>query len=399
MYELDDILAFQERNPHLRAALATVIYTEGPSYRSPGARSIITEEGVFRGGVSAGCLEGDLGCRLDGHPSPFVVEYDLSDEDEIRGFPFGCGGKLGIFVEPLPNAAALNVVRTLASLDEPAIVITVIKASSSANNGTSDGTSKGNDISKLVGMRSIWSIFGSSDLFDTNSDGEIHQPKTLEQLAVAFACQTKLTKIRTEAIANKSAKVEEFQIGPYNLQVFVEYFEPAISLRIFGDSEDALILFSMAENLGMKVKRVSRRDVRSSAYVDSAFDSSSFNGSSFDDKTSARTYNVVMTHDLILDAKIVACVLPSHPVYLGILGPRARTARILESLNVDTQATFKSESFYSPVGLDIGAETPQEIALSILSEIQMVAKGRKPQHLKNVDGAIHKRQSTQTTKV
>ncbi|MFA6211688.1 MAG: XdhC family protein [Candidatus Obscuribacterales bacterium] len=383
MCELDDILAFHQRNPHSKAALATVIYTEGPSYRSPGARSIITDEGVFRGGVSAGCLEGDLGCRLDGELTPFVVEYDLSAEDEIRGFPFGCGGKLGIFVEPLPNTRALNAVQILAALAQPAIVMTVIKVSNSNETGDT------RDNRAMIGMRSICSVSDSSDVIDINWDGEVHQAKTLEQLALAFACQTKLTKIRTEAIANKSAKVEELQIGPFDLQIFVEYFEPAISLRIFGDSEDALTLFSMAENLGLKVRRVSRRDVRSSA----------FEGLAFEDKSSARTYNVVMTHDLILDAKIVACLLPSDSIYLGILGPRSRTARILDSLNVDSQATFESETFYSPVGLDIGAETPQEIALSILSEIQMVAKGRKPQHLKNVDGPIHKRQSTRPVKV
>jgi len=386
MCELDDILAFHQRNPHSKAALATVIYTEGPSYRSPGARSIITDEGVFRGGVSAGCLEGDLACRLDGELTPFVVEYDLSAEDEIRGFPFGCGGKLGIFVEPLPNTRAQNAVQILAALDQPAIVMTVIKVSNSNETGDPGDTQ---DNRAMIGMRSICSVSDSSDVIDINWDGEVHQAKTLEQLALAFACQTKLTKIRTEAIANKSAKVEELQIGPFDLQIFVEYFEPAISLRIFGDSEDALTLFSMAENLGLKVRRVSRRDVRSSA----------FEGLAFEDKSSARTYNVVMTHDLILDAKIVACLLPSDSIYLGILGPRSRTARILDSLNVDSQATFESETFYSPVGLDIGAETPQEIALSILSEIQMVAKGRKPQHLKNVDGPIHKRQSTRPVKV
>ncbi len=130
MSEINDILAFydQASASNQRCALATVIKTEGPSYRSLGARSLICDDGKFGGGLSAGCLEADVGCRLDSSGEPFFVEYDLSTADDVRGFPFGCGGKVEIFVEPLPNERALNAVRWFASLNEPAVMLTVIKS-------------------------------------------------------------------------------------------------------------------------------------------------------------------------------------------------------------------------------------------------------------------------------
>ena len=129
MSEIKDILALYNRASaeDRKLAFATVISTEGPSYRSAGARSLVIEDGTFGGGLSAGCLEGDIACRLDGNTVPFIVEYDLSEEDDIRGFPFGCGGTVQVFVEPLPNSGALIAVQWLSELNEPAVLLTVVK--------------------------------------------------------------------------------------------------------------------------------------------------------------------------------------------------------------------------------------------------------------------------------
>jgi xanthine dehydrogenase accessory factor len=350
MSEIQDILNLHER-VSLQSenfAFATVIQTDGPSYRSAGARSLIVEDGTFRGGLSAGCLEGDIACRLDGGTKPFIVEYDLSTEDDLRGFPFGCGGTVQIFVEPLPNADALNAMRWLGELRQPAALATVVRVND-----------RGKDLNPItVGARYGVSASGSCRFESGLSDVEA---------------------ICLDAFALKKSKIEIVQQSNQELTVFVEYFEPAIEICIFGDGEDARFLDSLATNIGMNVHRFSRQQIRSSNH--------------FQEEIPALrlSYIVVMTHDLNLDTKVIGQITATMPPYLGVMGPRSRTERILTGLNLDAQDILNHPNFYSPVGLNMAAETPQEIALSVLSEIQTVARNAKAGHLRDSTGAIHDR--------
>lgn len=357
MSETEDLLDFYKRiaNSGGRAALATVIKTDGPSYRSPGAHSIICEDGNFRGGLSAGCLEGDVACRLDSCTQPFIVEYDLSTEDDIRGFPFGCGGNVEIFVEPLPNETAIEALRWLSLRNEPAVMLTVVGETNSER-----------EKSELTGKRLGVALSGL-DAYQFESAGTFDQGNEL------------VSKFIESTFEAKKSQLDVLTLNGQSVRVFAEYYEPATTIYIYGDGEDAHLLETFAHSVGMYVQRFSKNQIRATSSLYADFPAMTY------------AYNVVMTHDLNLDTDVIKQVLQAQPNYLGVMGPRSRTERIISSLDMEIRSLLQSHSLYAPIGLDIGAETPNEIALSIIAEIQAVSKKCTAKHLRDLNGAIHSR--------
>lgn len=346
MSEIQEILSFYEQclRQEKRCALATVIQTTGPSYRSPGSRSIVTEDGLFRGGLSAGCLEGDVACRLDGGKKAFLVEYDLSSADDVRGFPFGCGGSLEILVEPLPSAQAMHAIEWFSMLDQPAVLLTVI---------STDG---GIDIGARYGMNASC---------DSTYHGTL-KFSGMEALALSV-------------LAERKSRITSVEIMGKTTRIFAEYYEPPISVYVFGDGEDARILETCGQSYGLNVTRVSRNQMRDGSKLVEVF------------PRIGHAFSVVMTHDLNIDSKVIEELVKLNPPYLGIMGPRSRSEKIFAGFDSSSKSRISSPNVFSPIGLDLGSETPREIALSILSEIQMVARHRSPNHLRDIDGAIHQR--------
>lgn len=357
MSETEDLINFYDRTAsgENKLALATVVKTEGPSYRSPGARSIICEDGNFRGGLSAGCLEGDVACRLDGDNVPFLIEYDLSTEDDIRGFPFGCGGSVEIFVEPLPSEDAIGALRWLSLLNEPAVMVTIV-----------NDLSANSDLKNMTGSR-FGVDLSQSNFYRTNGATDFDQSNQAlsETIVSTFAC--------------KKSKLTQIEIDGNAVRIFAEYFEPSITVYIYGDGEDARLLESFANSVGMYVQRFSRNQIRATSTLYSDYPAMKY------------AYNVIMTHDLNLDTAVLKQVIQASPAYLGVMGPRSRTERMLSSLPLETRSCLDDINLYAPIGLDVGAETPNEIALSIVAEIQTVSKKCTAKHLRNMNGAIHSR--------
>ncbi|MBX9949929.1 MAG: XdhC family protein [Candidatus Obscuribacterales bacterium] len=348
MSEIQEILSFYELclRQEKKCALATVVKTSGPSYRSPGSRSIVGDDGSFRGGLSAGCLEGDISCRLDGEKRSFVVEYDLSAEDDVRGFPFGCGGAVEILVEQLPNAQAMHAVEWFSLLDQPAVLLTAI---------SSDGSIE-------IGAR-----YGMNASCDSTYHGKLKLPG-MEALALSV-------------LSERKSRIAELESNGKPINIFAEYYEPPISVYVFGDGEDAQVLESCATAHGFNITRVARNQLRSGESLIRMF------------PRIGHAYSVVMAHDLNIDSDVVHQLLQLNPPYLGIMGPRSRTERMFKSFERKWHAAIHRGNIFAPIGLDIGAETPREIALSVLAEIHTVARCRLPQHLRDVDGAIHERAS------
>lgn len=363
MSEIGDILSLHNRaaNGAQRAALATVISTSGPSYRSAGSRSLIFEDGSYSGGLSAGCLEADIACRLDNNTVPFIVTYDLSEADDIRGFPFGCGGIVEIFVEPLPAADAVEATRWLSKLEEPAVLLTLIRIESKATEPQT--------LAKTTEETSDWSSSAIGARFGVSKSGSSTFRKGLPDLD--SLCQG--------ALQERKSRLVQFDLEEKICSIFVEYFEPSINVAIFGDGEDARLLEALAKSIGMTVSRFSKQDIRVPAPLLKEY------------PFLVRSYCVVMTHDLTLDAKVLKEMISINCPYLGVMGPRSRTKRMLTDIGVNAELAFEQASLYAPVGLDMAAETPAEIALSVLSEIQTVARKRRPAHLRNAEGPIHDR--------
>ncbi len=355
MSELLDILELHARAVKTagQIALATVIKTVGPSYRSAGARSLVLDNGTFRGGLSAGCLESDIACRLGGSTNPFIVTYDLTEADEFRGFPFGCGGTVEIFVEPLPNAQALNAVQWLANLTEPAVLLTIVSARPDSD---------------CVSSR-----------FGVTKSGRVFQEGFFQQKPIKSALD--IDMIAETLFQEKKSRILSLPASDYSMTVFAEYFEPAISLAIFGDGEDARNLGNLAQTLGMTVRLISRNEIRSSTDIVSEYPGL------------CRCAVAIMTHDLNLDAALLKQLIPIDLPYLGVMGPRTRTEKILVGINADADKVMNRAQFFAPIGLNMAAETPAEIALSVISEIQLATRKLPPAHLRDTKGAIHQRWS------
>jgi len=169
----------------------------------------------------------------------------------------------------------------------------------------------------------------------------------------------------------------------------VEEIEPAISLLICGSGPDAAPLASQALLLGWNVEVVARR---AGAAVVRRFEDLGITLRAPDDiaslARSGRTAAVVMTHRFLDDLEMLTRLAPARLAYLGVLGPKERTRRLEQALASDG---IQISTAHAPAGLDIGAETPEEIALAIAAEIHACFTGTRGGFLKNRSGPIHPR--------
>ena len=174
--------------------------------------------------------------------------------------------------------------------------------------------------------------------------------------------------------AQKSGK--SFHISTHNIEAFVEVIHPPLSLIIFGAGHDAIPIVYFAKQLGWSVTVLDRRpDYATSTRFPEAdtIIISEYEKLPESIILDEKTVAVIMTHNYLYDLTILKTILPLNLGYLGILGPRIRTEKLLGEIPEYEQ--YKKH-LYAPVGLDIGADNPQEIALAIIAEIQAVINNR-----------------------
>ena len=174
--------------------------------------------------------------------------------------------------------------------------------------------------------------------------------------------------------AQKSGK--SFHISIHNIEAFVEVIHPPLSLIIFGAGHDAIPIVYFAKQLGWSVTVLDRRpDYATSTRFPEAdtIIISEYEKLPESIILDEKTVAVIMTHNYLYDLTILKTILPLNLGYLGILGPRIRTEKLLGEIPEYEQ--YKKH-LYAPVGLDIGADNPQEIALAIIAEIQAVINNR-----------------------
>jgi len=338
-----------------RAAVATVVRIEGSAYRRPGAKLLIEEDGGTTGGVSGGCLEADvrevaLAVLREGIPR--LLHYDTGTDDRtVWGLGLGCNGSVDIFVQPATLETTIEVtgrVRDLLTGDAPFSVSTVVRGETHVGSAV------------VLGVRGI--LGGSTG--DSGLDREV-------------------ARQAANLLARGESKLHD--VGA--LEVFTEVQTPPPHLIVFGAGDDAIPLCAYASDAGFRVSMVDHR----SAYLSSE----RFPGATrlfplrAEEGTGAlplspRTYAVVKTHLLAHDREWVRRLLALEVPYIGLLGPRPRTAEILRQIGgVGTGRVF------GPVGLDIGAEGPEQVAVSIVAELLAVRSAREPWHLREKEGAIH----------
>ena len=366
MHELEAIIVANEKSIKRDETtfLATIVNTFGSTYRQKGAKMLITENGEMVGTLSGGCVENDIfqyTKQIDS--GPILINYDAtSDEDLIWGFGLGCNGAVQILLEKLNQdnfLSPLNLITECLKQKKIGAIATIFAV---------EGT-----IDLKVGSRLI--IYP-----DKRTDTDI-QNRELQQA------------ISVTAKNIQHSTVSKYQLSSGSVEVFMEVIQPPTSLIIFGAGRDALPVVELAKVIGWEV-----------TVVDCRAQSETYQRFATSDKiiltrreiinqqisVDENTVTVVMTHNYFDDRDIIKYLLPTSIPYLGVMGSKNRINQIIQELN---PTKTQLEKLYSPIGLDIGAETPAEIANAIIAEIQAVLAKRNAGFLKHRSGPLHQRYS------
>lgn len=350
-----------------KAALATVVKVSGSSYRSPGARMLITDNGRWVGSISGGCLEGDAlrkARNVMTTGESITITYDTREEsNQSLGIGLGCNGVIDVLIEPATNDAqgVVSVFRKLISANKPALIGTVFSGPS------------------CVGGKLVIDAEGQA-ITSLPCSGISHQIES----DLRHLLETRKTE----------SKVYTRSEGAY--EVFLELITPNVKLMIFGAGFDARPVSQMAKLLGWEVEvtdecishiapvffpDADKLSLCSREYIDRDFPVTPYTGC------------VLMSHNYEYDRDVLRKLVASDAPYIGILGPRKRFEKMLSEYRNEGLILTDEQlnRIHSPIGLDIGAETPDEIALSIVSEIKSKFSQRSGGYLKYRIGPIHQR--------
>lgn len=311
-------------------ALATLVRIAGSSYRRAGAKLLVRADGTVLGQVSGGCLENDLRERaqrlLAAGAQTEWVHYDTgTNEDTLWGMGLGCGGSLDIWLQRLAAAHADAVA-------------------------------------------SINRALAGADAFAIRTRLDGPEPG---RLTVGPRRPGEATGIATEGDA----------------RVFVDALDPPPDLIVVGAGEDSVPLVQMAALAGFRVTLVDHRaaylrdelfpHAHARVHIRPEHDLAAL-------PIHARTYVVIKNHALALDRAWARAMAGTPAPYIGLMGPRTRREEIVAGLSAETRARV-----YGPVGLDVGAEGAEQIAISIVAELLAFESGRSGGHLRERSAPLH----------
>jgi xanthine/CO dehydrogenase XdhC/CoxF family maturation factor len=293
--DICDILQAWKKRPDVSFALATLVRAEGSSYRRPGARMLIYENGNIVGSLSAGCLEEEVATRAQEvlrTGQPILMSFDTRKR-------FGCAGKIDIFIEGVADGFFADLANELDGRRSCRVITRF------------SGDERGSRIIKF-------------DQGHDREQGHEHE--------------------------------------------FIQQIHPPIRLFIFGDGLDAQPFHSLGTLLGWETIEV--------------VDANELPG-----QPDEWTVAIVKSHNYGRDFAALQRLLPLGLRYVGLIGPRKRRNQLLGEL-LDLGVTINA-GFFAPAGIDLGAETSEEIALAVVSEIQRVFFGASGQSLRERKKSIH----------
>ena len=353
-----------------RVVLATVVRVTGSSYGGVGTRMVIKPDGSTIGIVSGGCLEADLAehaRQVNDSGIARVVSYDTrADDDAAWGLGLGCNGLIDVLLEPLERDAARSVATMLElarNADAPSVLATVV-----------DGQNV------KIGTH----ILVSGD--DISFAGECHS--TLSDV---------ILRDSKDAFAEKRrGMVREYG----DVTVAFEVITPATRLVVCGSGPDVVPLVRFGSDLGWNVTVVDHRALEH-AHPERFPGARVIECQSPEDiagvvELNSHTAAVVMSHHYARDMEYMRALLSSRAPYIGMLGPRARTERMLADLAESGFPESIEKRLFTPVGLDIGGEGPDAIALAIIAEVSAVMSDAPGGHLRDSRGALHRTPARET---
>jgi xanthine dehydrogenase accessory factor len=373
---LSDLDRWQQQNEEI--ALATLVAVRGSAPRAAGARMCATRSGRVAGSISGGCVDGDVLERAmqvlnDVHTSvATVATYGVADELSLE-VGLTCGGSIDVLIEPFADDGAWRSVRDAIESRRPAALAV----------GLAPGELLGRRLAVLEGAPCVGSI-----------DPELDP--VLVEAAERLLCEggTRQLALPWLAMERRAVEAAELPAGDRagEARVFIEAFPPPLRLYIVGATHTAIPLCRMAKELGYRVSVI---DPRSTFATEERFPDADELTQLWPDEAlsgvSLDAYSVVLTliHDPKFDVPALEHALRSGASYVGALGSRstheARKTRLRDKgFSEDDLAQIRA-----PIGLDIGARTPEEIALAILAEVVAVRHGRGGGALRDRRAPIH----------
>ncbi|MFF3022345.1 XdhC family protein [Gottfriedia sp. NPDC057948] len=314
--------------------LATIIHVEGSAYRKEGTSMLFKGNGKEVGLLSAGCLEADLSYRVQEtreRKTPQTVIYDMSAEDDLTwGNGAGCNGTITVLLEPI-DEIMFNLLTKLKTFLLNGTSVSMMKILSDDSN----------DVETLF-------LVDEKTFFGNCNEGKLDQVKSV------------LNKLH---YTNQKSGLRT--IEPLETKTYLHTFHPKPRLFVFGAGKDAMPLVKLASLAGFFVTITDwRADLCSNEYFPDAeqilvgFPSEIIPKL----KLTASDSAIIITHQFQKDKEILNHILNSNLKYLGVLGGEKRIQRLLEGKKINTEIN-------SPAGLQIGAEGPEEIAISIVGEL------------------------------
>ncbi|KOX07337.1 XshC-Cox1 family protein [Nocardiopsis sp. NRRL B-16309] len=353
-------------------ALATVIDTDKSAPRGPGAAMLVSASGEVTGSVSGGCVEGAVyeeALEAIRTGEPVRRTYGYSDE-EAFSVGLTCGGTLHMFVEPLSRDSFPQLGAVIGAVDEhqPVAVATVVADPSGADR---------------VGMRRV--------VWPTHADGDLgaaggRLADALDDDVRGMLAQGSTGVLRYGADGQRRGD---------ELEVFVQSFTPAPRMLVFGAIDFAAAVADLGTYLGYRVTVCDARPVFATrkrfptaeevvvkwphVFLDEIAD-----------QVDERTVVCVLTHDPKFDVPVIKAALATRAGYIGAMGSRRTHEDRLERLREAGVDEERLERLHSPIGLDLGARTPEETAVSIAAELVQVRWGGSGRALRETSGRIHR---------
>ncbi|WP_061238691.1 XdhC family protein [Ectopseudomonas composti] len=356
-----------------QAVLATVVKVEGSAYRRPGARMLIPLYGGTVGTISGGCLESEVAKKAwwltDGGDAVVrrystATEDDDDDQDAALTFGLGCNGTVHVLLErhsaeqPL---AVLDLLRRVRESGQAGAVATVIGSYRNAR--------------VRVGERLYLhpALTDRSRLLDPALDAEVRAD--LQQ-----------------SLSQRRSSLRSYRDERGEIEVFCEYLAPQRRLVIFGAGHDAQPLTHMAKLLDWHVTVVDGRAhfARAERFPDADAVLQVDARPPYDlHALTDGALVAIMSHSYSQDRHWLGHVLQGSPAYIGQLGPRDRTERLLGEISQNTRQLPALDRLHYPIGLDIGGDTPESVATAILAEMTAALNQRDGGMLKHRQAAIH----------
>ena len=351
-------------------ALATVVQVDGSAYRRPGARMLVSEDGNLHGAISGGCLEGDALRKAQAvifQQVAKLVTYDTTDEDDQKfGIGLGCNGIIHVLIEPIDFQSETNPMELLKC-------------------AISDR------------QHSFLAILFSLNHSQESQIGTVLLAKSGEMIGDSNQLSEDFLRFFEHQV-NTFQSVEKPQIPPIvfgEQTLFLERISPPIRILLFGAGNDTIPLCDMGADLGFEIILI---DGRISHATSQRFPNAKeiLIGPAeevwIDPFIDQQTVALLMTHNFEYEAVILARLAKIDLPYIGILGPKKKSEKLMERLE-STGLKLNRENIFGPIGLDIGAENSAEIALSALAEIKAVLTSKSGNFLRDKQGPIHDNQN------